>query len=105
MDTNSLQVFLPVLVTVIGTITGGLAWTAKHFVSQINAKDSQLEKSAEANKTLAVNATVAIQQQSDSNRELRSAVEAQTRALTELTRVVDELSVRLDGTTTRRRQS
>jgi nitrate reductase alpha subunit len=68
MTADDVKVFLPLLTVFLSPVIGGLAWAAKHFVNQINAKDVQLEKSAEANKQLAVNTTLALEKFTESNR-------------------------------------
>jgi nitrate reductase alpha subunit len=68
MTVDELRTFIPMVMLVLAPVITGLGWAAKYFVNQINAKDVQLEKSAEANKQLAVNTTLALEKFTESNR-------------------------------------
>jgi nitrate reductase alpha subunit len=93
MTGDDIKVFLPLLTVFLSPVIGGLAWAAKHFVNQINTKDAQLEKSAEANKQLAVNTTLALEKFTESNK-------AQVAESKEMNRLLQSL-IELQKDTTR----
>jgi hypothetical protein len=84
MTGDDIKVFLPLLTVFLSPVIGGLAWAAKHFVNQINTKDAQLEKSAEANKQLAVNTTLALEKFTESNRSMAEVNKETNRLLATL---------------------
>jgi methyl-accepting chemotaxis protein len=85
MTADDVKVFLPLLTVFLSPVIGGLAWAAKHFVNQINTKDAQLAKSAEANTQLAVNTTRALEQFTESNRAMVEQGKEMNRLLVLLT--------------------
>jgi nitrate reductase alpha subunit len=97
MTADDVKVFLPLLTVFLSPVIGGLAWAAKHFVNQINAKDIQLEKSAEANKQLAVNTTLALEKFTESNRAQVAESKEMNRLLQTLIDQQKDSNRRLDG--------
>jgi nitrate reductase alpha subunit len=97
MTADEVQTFIPLVMLFLTPVIGGLAWAAKHFVNQINAKDVQLEKSAEANKQLAVNTTLALEKFTESNRAQVAESKEMNRLLQTLIDQQKDSNRRLDG--------
>jgi hypothetical protein len=97
MTVDELRTFIPMVMLVLAPVITGLGWAAKYFVNQINAKDVQLEKSAEANKQLAVNTTLALEKFTESNRAQVAESKEMNRLLQTLIDQQKDSNRRLDG--------